>query len=487
MLIVDDEEEVHNITKSVLRKFEFEDKKLELLSAYSGEQAIEMLKEHPDTAIVLLDVVMESDDAGLVTVRRIREELKNRFVRIILRTGQPGSAPEKEVITHYDINDYKEKTELTATKLYTTVISAMRSYRDLSIIERNRMGLRKIITASKSIFKLNSLILFAEGVLAQLVSILNISDAMTPIDASDAFFATLKDDKFEVLASAGKFKDGDKNTIITTKALEYLSRSYHKKESFFEDDVFIGFYESKEDNYIFLYVEGCGKLDDNDKEFLNLFSNNISIAFDNVCLNEEVINTQKEIAERLGGVIENRSKDAAEHVHRVAEISYVLAKGYGLDEREAMNLKLASPMHDIGKIAIPDSVLFKPGKLDNDEFEIMKKHSEVGKEILANSKRDILKVAEIIAHEHHERYDGKGYPLGKKGEDIHIYGRITAVADVFDALSHKRIYKDAWSLDEVLDYFSEQRGGHFDPKIVDILFENIEQIKEILANRKPLE
>ncbi|MEA3354745.1 MAG: DUF3369 domain-containing protein [Campylobacterota bacterium] len=188
VLIVDDEEEVHNITKSVLRNFVFENKKIELHSAYSGSEAIEFLRKHPDTALVLLDVVMETDDAGLVVAKRIREELRNKNIRIVLRTGQPGSAPEKDVIDNYDINDYKEKTELTSTKLYTTIVSSLRSYRDLSIIERNKKGLQKIITASKSIFQVQSLILFTEGVLEQLVSILNLSDALLPLKASDAFF-----------------------------------------------------------------------------------------------------------------------------------------------------------------------------------------------------------------------------------------------------------------------------------------------------------
>ncbi|MDF1880871.1 response regulator, partial [Sulfurimonas sp. MAG313] len=133
VLIVDDEEEVHQITRAVLSKFEFEGRGIEMISAYSGHEAIEKLKEHNNVALILLDVVMETDHAGLDAVKRIREELNNRMVRIILRTGQPGSAPEQEVIRDYDINDYKEKTELTASKLYTSVISSLRAYRDISI------------------------------------------------------------------------------------------------------------------------------------------------------------------------------------------------------------------------------------------------------------------------------------------------------------------------------------------------------------------
>ena len=143
ILIVDDEIEVHNMTKNVLSNFVFENKQLEFISAFTGQEAIEILKKHNDIAVILLDVVMETDDAGLIVTKKIRKELKNKKVRIVLRTGQPGLAPEKDIIVNYDINDYKEKTELTSNKLFTTIVAAIRSYRDLSIIEQNRIGLKK--------------------------------------------------------------------------------------------------------------------------------------------------------------------------------------------------------------------------------------------------------------------------------------------------------------------------------------------------------
>ena len=479
ILIADDDKEVHNITKDVLRNFTFEGKKIEFYSVYSGIEAIEFLKKSSDIALILLDVIMESDDAGLIVAKKIREELNNKNIRIVLRTGQPGSAPEKEVIDNYDINDYKEKTELTSIKLYTTIMASLRSYRDLSIIQRNKEGLQKIITASKSIFQINSLILFTEGVLEQLVSILNLGDPITPIKASDAFFATLKDGNFELLATAGKFKDKDSFNLITPNALGHLNEAFEQQCSFFQDDHYVGYFKSKDNKNIFLYLDGCKKLDKSDQNFLKIFANNISIAFENICLNDEIIQTQKEIIQRLGGVIENRCSDTAEHVNRVAQVSYILAKAYGLDEEEANKLKLASPMHDIGKIGIRDSVLLKPSKLDRSEFEEIKKHVTIGQEILANSNRDILKIAEIVISQHHEKYDGSGYPNGLKGEDIHIYGRITAIADVFDALSFKRVYKDAWKQTQIFDYFKEQKGKHFDPKLIDIFFKNVEQVQKI--------
>lgn len=136
---------------------------------------------------------------------------------------------------------------------------------------------------------------------------------------------------------------------------------------------------------------------------------------------------------------------------------------YGLPEEEAEQLKLASPMHDIGKIGIADAILNKPGKLTVEEYEVMKTHATIGYSMLKHSKRKLLKTAAIVAYEHHEKYDGSGYPRSLKGEDIHIYGRITAIADVFDALGSDRVYKKAWDDDKLLALFNEQKGAHFDP------------------------
>ena len=191
-------------------------------------------------------------------------------------------------------------------------------------------------------------------------------------------------------------------------------------------------------------------------------------------LNDELESTQREIIFTLGAIAEERSKETGNHVKRVAEYSYMLARFYGMSKEEALLLKNASPMHDIGKIGIPDSILNKPGRFTDKEFEIMKAHAEIGHEMLKYSHRSIFEVASIVAYEHHERYDGKGYPRQIKGEEIHIYGRITAVADVFDALGSDRVYKKAWPLDKILKLFKEERGKQFDPKLIDIFLDNLD-------------
>lgn len=193
---------------------------------------------------------------------------------------------------------------------------------------------------------------------------------------------------------------------------------------------------------------------------------------DNEILNKEIEDTQREVVFTMGAIGESRSKETGNHVKRVAEYSKILALTYGLNEEEAEMIKQASPMHDIGKVAIPDSILNKPGKFTEEEYIYMQKHADLGYEMLKYSERTLLKAAAIVAHEHHEKWDGSGYPRGLSGEYIHIYGRITALADVFDALGSDRVYKKAWGDNRIFEYFHEQRGKHFDPRLIDIFFEH---------------
>jgi len=213
---------------------------------------------------------------------------------------------------------------------------------------------------------------------------------------------------------------------------------------------------------------------------LGLLMNNLNhMAYEISNLNNEILETQKEIIFTMGAIAETRSKETGNHVIRVAEYSRVFALECGLSEKEADILKQASPMHDIGKVGIPDSILNKPDRLTSEEREIMDTHAELGYEMLNNSEREILKAAAIVSYEHHEKWDGTGYPNKKSGNNIHIYGRITAIADVFDALGSKRVYKEAWSNERIFQLLRDERGKHFDPKLVDIFFEKFEKFDEL--------
>jgi len=192
-------------------------------------------------------------------------------------------------------------------------------------------------------------------------------------------------------------------------------------------------------------------------------------------LEQEIINTQKDVILTMGTVGEGRSKETGEHVKKVAEYSKLLALLYGESKEFAELLKMVSPMHDIGKVGIPDSILNKPSQLTPSERAIMQTHSEIGYNMLKNSKREVLKLAATVALTHHEFYDGNGYPKGLKKEEIPLVGRITALVDVFDALGSDRCYKKAWNLEDIILYIKQQKGLMFDPVLVKLFLENLDK------------
>ena len=172
-------------------------------------------------------------------------------------------------------------------------------------------------------------------------------------------------------------------------------------------------------------------------------------------------------------------EELAAHLRRVAAYAELLARKRGLSGEEALLVKQVCPMHDIGKWMIPAHILQKPSPLNEQEWAIMKTHTLAGYEILKDSKLDILQLGALVAMQHQEKYDGSGYPVGLKGGEIHLYSRITTVVDVFDALDSARTYKEPWPIEAIVDYFSRERGTHFDPELVDLLLEHLDEFLEV--------
>jgi len=268
-------------------------------------------------------------------------------------------------------------------------------------------------------------------------------------------------------------KDIDKVTGYTTKAMMVIPMYDY-------DDNIIGAFQ------VINHRGETEKFDSRDMERLTLASTYAAETLISAKLAIEIEETQKEVVFTMGSIGESRSKETGNHVKRVAEYSKLLALAYGLDEDEAELLKQASPMHDIGKIAIPDIILNKPGRFDENERHIMDTHAELGYHMIRNSERPLLKAAAIVAYEHHEKWDGSGYPQRLKGQEIHIYGRITAIADVFDALGSDRVYKRAWSDEKIFQLLHDEKGKHFDPKLIDLFFLNIDKVKEVRESFKDL-
>ncbi len=194
---------------------------------------------------------------------------------------------------------------------------------------------------------------------------------------------------------------------------------------------------------------------------------------------QEIEQTQRELIYTIARITDIHSAETGNHIRRVSEYARLLALLVGYDTEKAEIFKLAAAMHDVGKIGIPHAILNKPGRLTSDERAVINRHPDIGHDILSQSKRPLLRAAAIVAHQHHEKYDGTGYPRGLKGKEIHILGRVAALADVFDALDTSRPYKKQWGLHQTITHIQNESGKHFDPRLVDLLIKNFGQFRKI--------
>lgn len=288
LLLVDDEKVVHSVTRLALEGFELAGRGLQFISAYSAEEAREQLAQHDNIALILLDVVMETDHAGLDLVHYIRRELNNKFVRIVLRTGQPGQAPELEVITQYDINDYKEKTELTRQKLFSTVYTSLCSYRDLMALENNRLGLLKVIEASANIFERRNLAAFAEGVLQQLTALLYLNkDAM--LVQPCGMLARPASNALNILAATGCYSDYEGTVEISafdSDVGDRLGAAIAQRSSNYGDNYWVSYYITESGMEQLLYVSAKDVFSIPDIAMIELFVRNVAIAHETIALLE---------------------------------------------------------------------------------------------------------------------------------------------------------------------------------------------------------
>ncbi len=487
IMIVDDDREVHAVTKVVLGDFVFDGRPVEFVNAYSAVEACKAFTEHPDTAVVLLDVVMETDDAGLRCVEFIRKTMGNKQVRIILRTGQPGQAPERQVIVDYDINDYKAKSELTAQKLFTSVVAALRSYQHIVSIDLSRRGLEKIIDGSASLFEQQSMSRFVEGVLMQLHSLIQ--------GATGSLLCTVGSHgdagEFRVLASSEPFSPEPGrplDEILPADAMDDIRQAFREGRNVYCGDHSVIVFRSRNHSISVVYLKGHAPLGEVDRGLLEIFCSKVAIAFDNVYLYEQVLNSQKATVYALGKLAEFKDEITGQHVRRIERLTALIAgelKARGefteeIDDQFVDQIGLASILHDVGKVGLPDSILNKPARLTDEEMDVIRQHPRIGANVLREVAkmvpgRSYLSLGAEVAETHHEKFDGTGYPAGLKGDEIPIGGRITAVADVYDALMHKRPYKDAWQANETIEHLKAQSGIHFDPRVVDAFLSLIER------------
>lgn len=482
VLVVDDEPDIHAVTRLALHSVVFRGRGIDVLSAHSGHEGFEVLSREPDVALVLLDVVMETEDAGLRLVRRIREELGNEIVRIVLRTGQPGQAPEQKVIVDFDINDYKAKTELTAQKLFTTVISSLRAYEGLRTIDANRRGLSKILEAASNLYQVDSLKELASGVLTQIGAILDFGaqGVLCVMRGNDA--AALAEPV--VVATTGDSLQLKEHMTVpaTHQWAPQIGQAFKEHANVFSDAVDVLYLRVRRGHQFAVAFAPPWPLGELERSLLDLFCDRIAAAFDNLHMFGQLRTTQEATVVALADLAESRDANTGGHVRRVAELTEAIAvalqeSGKFCDEITPTFLSLvglASILHDVGKVATPDAVLLKPGAHTPQERTIMEQHALAGESVLARAAAMVGGVSSLslgaeIAGGHHEHFDGKGYPRGLQGTAIPLSARIVAVVDVLDALLHRRPYKEAWPFDQAIAYVTERRGTQFDPDVTDAL------------------
>lgn len=489
VMIVDDDDATHAVTKLALEGLSFRGRGIAYLDAFSGAQAVQLMRDHPDTALVLMDVLMETDTAGLDAAQRIREELGNTLVRIAVRTGQPGVLPEHAIVGRYGIDDYREKTQLTATRLYTLVHTSLAHYEQLHALEQTRAGLRKVVDATAAVFQLQTVAGFGEGVLQQLGHLLYGAQPVAPV----AGLAVMQPDDGPacVVAALGTLASriGDAlDELPDARARECIRDALQRRAGGFDAHYFTSHFRTQDGDEICLYLSSPSVIAADNLGLAMLFARNVTAAIETRHLERERDRAQHEMLMTLSEAIEARSRETGNHVRRVAEYSRLLGQLAGLDSRNTHLLFLAAPLHDAGKIAIPDAILNKRGEHTAEESAIMRSHAELGRRIFTKHDSPVLRAAAVVAGQHHERWDGGGYPQGLRGEEIHLFGRITALVDVFDALTNPRCYKDAWPMHRALDYLVQQSGARFDPKLVELFMENLDQFLEIHERlRDPLE
>src|ERR1700744_5646218 len=297
--VIDDDQAVHEGTRFALSDYVLNGSGIELLSAHSAEEGRALLRDHPEVAVVLLDVVMESDTAGLDLVGFIREELKNETVRIILRTGQPGQAPERRVIVDYDINDYKAKTELTADKLFTSLTAALRSYQQLERMVQTRRGLEIIIDAASTLYDFKSMQRLAEGVLTQLASLLNVDCAGILVLRDDG---NKTSEDFSVLAGSGcysRFIGAASSKPLDPDLRMMVEAAFKRRKHEFADHRTVLYVRTGSGREVVVLLQAERPLSETDRSLVEIFGSRLSIAFDNVILYQQLHEANTQLEDRV--------------------------------------------------------------------------------------------------------------------------------------------------------------------------------------------
>jgi len=449
ILIVDDNAKNIQLAANVLKSVDL----YNIFFATSGEKAIELLKTE-EYSLILLDINMPGLD-GYETAKVIKENPKSTKIPIIFLSANAN----KESIR----KGFENGGEDYITKPFDEyeLQHRVKTHVELYLV---KLKLQDEVDETKNLLEQYKVAVD----IGSLVSKTDTKGIITYVN--DKFCETAKYSREELI--------GQNHNIVRSHDVSSLIFK-HMWKTIQNKHTWTGLIKNRAKDGSAYFVEATVMpILDKKSNIVEYISIRTDLTKE-VELKEDILATQEEILHTFGELGEWRSKETGDHVNRVSLYSEILAKAYGCNDEDIKLIKMASPMHDIGKVIIPDNILLKPAKLSEEEFKLMKEHTVYGYDIFKKSRHKLLQTVALIAYEHHEKWDGTGYPRAIKGENIHLFGRITAIADIFDALIHERVYKRAWGIEETLDYLKSESGLSFEPKLVDLFMENIKEILRI--------
>jgi len=481
VLLVDDEPGVHAATRLALGGIHFRNREIEFISAYNSQEAINALREHGDIAVMFLDVVMETDDAGLKVARQLRAEGFN-LVRVILRTGHPGYAPEREVIVNYDIHDYKEKSTLDFSKLFSCLISALRAYDDLVALEQHRRGLVSVLE-SVSWFDLRSLQRYLSRMLAELSSLANIDISQLLIAAQPGQrHRPVTNEPFSIVI------DGLVDAPLKPAELQLIASSFATRAPQAKEGSGASFFVAAFDQELVLFTREGEALQQADQVLLEMFLNKVAQALDNHHTFTEILNERDSLVrgcanqgEPWGGHQPDELASIQQLARRTAaRLQQRLDFPAEIDDWFVFSIGTASGFHDLGVQALPHRLFEQPDPLSEAERATLQQHVNQGVELLrghlgALTGSRLFAMAEKVILQHHERIDGSGYPQGLSGDEIDLAAKIVAVVDTYVAMTSPRPYRPAHSTGAAQAFLLEGRDRFFDRRVTDAFLEVISE------------
>jgi HD-GYP domain-containing protein (c-di-GMP phosphodiesterase class II) len=299
-----------------------------------------------------------------------------------------------------------------------------------------------------------------------------------------AYTANTSNGLLKVLAATKAYSQlmmGESLVDLPLEVQQTLTKTLNAKASAHGNGYYAGYFCTKVGSESVIYMTFSEPISEETHTLLEIFSRNVAIAYDGLLLHEEIQNAQRDAIAALGNTIEKRGNECPLHLRRVGDVCALLAQHTGSNKHEVEIMRVAAALHDVGKFAIASEILQKPGPLSESEWLSAKTHAHEGYRVLSQSSSPVHALGAVIAHEHHERWDGSGYPRGLAGQSITLPGRIAAVADVLDSLVSSSPYKKAWTLDDAIAYIESHSGTRFDPALVTLLLANLNSVKKIYA------